>query len=195
LQSKKKKCQKTANSSIRIIAGQWRGRKLGVIDADGLRPTGDRIRETLFNWLLPYTAGSRCLDAFAGTGALGLEALSRGASYVQFAELNSATADQLQSNLSLLKCEQASLFRGNVLNWLHEDRPPERFNVVFFDPPFADDLWQPALQALLCSPHLADEALIYIEAPQHTPPPITTKLHCFREKVSGGVRYGLYKQC
>ena len=163
----KKNSGKNPPSNIRIIAGQWRGRKLEVLNEPGLRPTGDRLRETLFNWLAPYVRGARCLDAFAGTGSLGLETLSRGASAVQFIEYNAKTAAKLQDNLALLKCSSGDVIHTNALNWLTQtDRGP--FDIVFIDPPFTENLWQDTLNALADSTCLSDNCLIYVETPQNT---------------------------
>lgn len=120
----RKNNQKNAGSSIRIIAGDWRGRKLPVAEVDGLRPTGDRVRETLFNWLQLDIRDARCLDLFAGTGALGLEALSRGASEVVFTELDTKAQQQLQANLTTLQPHGGVLKRMAALDLLKQPPPP-----------------------------------------------------------------------
>lgn len=188
--SRNKKTQKNANSTIRIIGGEWRGRKLNVPQAEGLRPTGDRVKETLFNWLMPTLPGSYCLDLFAGTGALGLEALSRGAKQVQFAELNAAAANQLRANLSMLHCDRAQVYTGDSLNLLLQ-LPAQAFDVVFLDPPFSAALWDKALASLQSGGWLHNNSLVYIESPKQTPPSLSN-WQCHREKIAGDVRYGLY---
>lgn len=156
-------------SSVRIIGGEWRRRTLPVGEAPGLRPTGDRIRETLFNWLMPHIHGATCLDLFAGTGALGIEALSRGAKFVQFAENNRTTATQLQQNLSLLKAESLryTVLLGDGRQCLTASNK-QAYNIVFLDPPFDHDLWQEYAQLLQDSGALAQEALIYVETAAET---------------------------
>jgi len=152
------------SNSIRIIAGNWRGRRLPVLDADGLRPTTDRVRETLFNWLMHDIAGASCLDLFAGSGALGLESLSRGADYVQFFESNRTAADNIQACLEQLGCatDMAKVVNQNALAALTV-RPQRQFNVVFLDPPFEAEYLQDAVRLLDANDWLEDDALIYIE--------------------------------
>ena len=123
---------------IRIIGGQWRGRKLPVPDSAGLRPTTDRVRETLFNWLAPVLPEARCLDCFAGSGALGLEALSRYAGSATLLELERPVAQQLTKNLQTLRASNGTVIQTNTLNWLAQ--PGEPFDVVFIDPPFRQGL-------------------------------------------------------
>lgn len=190
MQPRIKKTQKNANSTIRIIGGEWRGRKLNVPHADGLRPTGDRIRETLFNWLMPRVSGSYCLDLFAGTGALGLEALSRGAEQVQFAEMNTTAANQLRDNLNILQCNRAQVYAGNGLSLLQQT-PAHAYDLVFLDPPFSAMIWDKALLSLQSSGWLHSDSLVYIESPKQAPPSLSG-WQCHREKTAGEVRYGLY---
>lgn len=182
----------TSRSKVRIIGGQWRGRKLPVAQVDGLRPTGDRIRETLFNWLQGEIRDAHCLDMYAGTGALGLEALSRGASNVQFLEQNALAAKQLADNILLLNAQQACLARADALEWLKQTRNTP-FRIVFIDPPFSENLWNKSIEALSNSQCLACNALIYIETPINTD--ISTPLHwqIQKQKTSGKVTYRLYQ--
>lgn len=118
---------------IRIIAGQWRGRKLPVLDKEGLRPTTDRIKETVFNWLMPYILDSRCLDCFAGSGSLGIEALSRQAKYVQFFELDKQVAKQLEANLIRLQTQSGKVQQGDSLQYLKEGNQDAPYELVFLD--------------------------------------------------------------
>ncbi len=179
---------------LRIIGGQWRGRKLSFPAVEGLRPTGDRVRETLFNWLQPIVPGAHCLDMYAGSGALGLEALSRGAKHVQFVELERRAAQQLESHLDLLQARPlANVYNGKSVEWLTQQQTPAvPFDLVFMDPPFQEDLWSSSIAALDAGYWLADGAFVYIETPvQHllaVPP--HWELH--REKRSGNVRFALY---
>ena len=156
-----KAARKGAGNTLRIIGGQWRGRKLRFADGEGLRPTTDRVRETLFNWLQPVIGGARCLDLFSGSGALGLEALSRGAGEVAFIERNPTAVKALRENLALLGAANAEVHQGDALIWLRGKAHP--FDVVFLDPPFRQDLLAPALKLLAEGGWLADHARIYIE--------------------------------
>ena len=148
-------------NQLRIIAGQWRGRKLRFADGEGLRPTTDRIRETLFNWLQGIIEGARCLDLYAGSGALGLEALSRGAAEVMFWEKNPQAVRALRENLNLLKASQAELVQTDSLHALRGQA--RAFDLVFVDPPFGRALLQPSLELLASGGWLAAGAHIYIE--------------------------------
>jgi len=186
---------KTASAAgkqqLRIIGGQWRGRQLTFTSAEGLRPTGDRIRETLFNWLMPDLPGAHCLDAFSGSGALGLEALSRGAKSAVLIEMNKTAAHQIRENLSLLGCEQAKVERSSSLLWLAR-QPVEPFDVVFLDPPFQQDLWAEAIDLLERREWLNEGAAIYIETPKHLILEIPLSWNLHREKHAGDVSYRLY---
>ena len=148
---------------VRIIGGQWRRTKLPVALKPGLRPTPDRVRETLFNWLGQSLVGWRCADVFAGTGALGLEAASRGAAQVQLCEQDSALAAQLQAHLSRLQASHASVFKGDGLSWLKQQSAGS-LDVVFLDPPFDSPLFEPALMAAVHA--VAAHGWVYLEAPK-----------------------------
>jgi 16S rRNA (guanine966-N2)-methyltransferase len=179
-------------NQLRIIGGQWRGRKLVFPDVAGLRPTGDRIRETLFNWLAPDIQGARCLDLFAGSGALGLEALSRGAGYSLLVERDHLAAASLQQHLQLLKAEQGQLLQTDSLKYLAGKNPGEAFDIVFIDPPFGLNLWQPVIDALEAGNWLAAEACIYLEAPRDQTIAAPNSWHLHRDKHAGQVSYRLY---
>jgi 16S rRNA (guanine966-N2)-methyltransferase len=146
---------------VRIIGGQWKRTKLPVRDKPGLRPTPDRVRETLFNWLGHDLAGWRCIDAFAGTGALGFEAASRGATQVLIVEQDPELLDLLRATKSKLQADAVEVRRGNGLSALAS--APRGFDAVFLDPPFDADLWDKALRAAEAA--LADDGVIYLEAP------------------------------
>jgi 16S rRNA (guanine(966)-N(2))-methyltransferase RsmD len=148
---------------VRIIGGQWRRTKLPVALKPGLRPTPDRVRETLFNWLGQSLVGWRCADVFAGTGALGLEAASRGAAKVQLCEQDSALATQLQAHLTRLQASHASVLKGDGLSWLKQQTAGS-LDVVFLDPPFESHLFEPALMAAVQA--VAADGWVYLEAPK-----------------------------
>jgi len=160
--TKKRKPQRKNNVSntLRIIGGDWRSRKLTFVDAVGLRPTPDRIRETLFNWLQGKVHGSRCLDLFAGSGALGLEALSRGASEVVFVEKNKNVATQLKHNLEILSAN-ADVHQCDALLYLNQ--PTQAFDIIFLDPPYRQELLQKALEQINQQKLLHKHSLIYLE--------------------------------
>lgn len=170
---------------IRIIGGKWRGRKLPVLDVPLLRPTPDRVRETLFNWLQPVIDGSRCLDLFAGTGALGLEALSRGADSVVLVEQDMQLARQLEKNIQLLQADAAQLVTGDALQWLQSNR--DSFDIVFLDPPFRQDLVFETCRRLIDSGAITAGSLVYIESEPSLPLP--EGLAVAKEGKAGKVRF------
>ncbi len=178
-------------NQIRIIGGQHRGRKITFPDQTGLRPTGDRLRETLFNWLQPLIPGARCLDLFAGSGVLGFEAASRGAVSVVMVEKAKPVARCLADAIKLLELDQVTLQQADALTWL--DRPPQPFDVVFLDPPFADKLLEPICKKLQQG-WLADEARLYIEIDaKDNLPLLPDNWLPLKEKKAGQVRYFLYR--
>ncbi|WP_237386987.1 16S rRNA (guanine(966)-N(2))-methyltransferase [Xenorhabdus sp. Sc-CR9] len=186
-----KKPQRASLGQIRIIGGKWRGRKLPVPDSDGLRPTTDRVRETLFNWLMPIIQEARCLDCFSGSGALGFEALSRYAKHATLIEYDRHVATQLSSNLALLNAENAEVVQDNALQYLSKAGAP--FDVVFLDPPFRKGMLTETIRLLESNGWLAAESWIYVEAESEsaaTEVPATWQLH--KEKISGQVAYRLY---
>lgn len=157
------KARKSSNR-LRIIGGQWRSRQLSFVEAPGLRPTPDRIRETLFNWLQGDVASARCLDLFAGSGAIAFEALSRHAAEVVLVEMHPKAARQLRDNLQLL--ENGDVSRGEVvnadaLNFLKRDSKP--FDLIFLDPPYRKGLLPQVLDLIIGSRLLTERGLIYLE--------------------------------
>ena len=177
---------------LRIVAGSLRGSRLAVPDRPGLRPTSDRVRETLFNWLMPVIGGARCLDLYAGTGALGIEAISRGASACTFVESDRTLARDLAANLARLKVETARVIEADALATLAGRAEP--FDIVFLDPPFGGDLWDASAERLETRGWLAPNAWIYVESPADAAlalPPTWT-LH--REGQAGTVRFALYRR-
>ena len=186
-----KKPNRAAAGQIRIIGGQWRGRKLPVPDSPGLRPTTDRVRETLFNWLAPSMVDARCLDCFAGSGALGLEALSRFAASATLLEMDRSVSQQLQQNLASLKATHANVVNTNALAFLAQAGTPH--DVVFVDPPFRKGLLEETLTLLENNGWLANDALIYVESEvENGLPPVPAHWDLHREKVAGQVAYRLY---
>lgn len=155
---------------VRVIAGLWRGRKLPVLNAEGLRPTTDRVKETLFNWLMNDIAYSRCLDCFAGSGALGIEALSRQAQAVVFLEKFATAANQLKKNLQALKSENGTVINTDTLQYLAQKNSGEPFDIVFIDPPFHQGFVPQVLHLLAENHWLAENAILYVETEKNHPP-------------------------
>jgi 16S rRNA (guanine966-N2)-methyltransferase len=147
---------------IRIIGGEYRGRRIRVPERADLRPTPDRVRETLFNWLGQTLEGKHCLDLFAGSGALGFEAASRGAARVVMVENDRQVFAALKDSLALIAAKQVELVLGDALDYLA--RTTERFDVVFLDPPFRQNALPAALERL--PQRLAPGARVYVEAPE-----------------------------
>lgn len=176
-------------NSLRIIGGEWRSRQIAFDDAPGLRPTPSRVRETLFNWLQADVGNSRCLDLFAGSGALGFEAASRGARHVVQVESNAQTCRQLRANVEQLKAAQIQVVHADAKSFLAASE--EAFDLVFLDPPFNQD-WMPQICFLLDGPHLAPNAKIYVEVERsfdwdRMPP----HWRLLKQKTAGDVSFGL----
>lgn len=183
--------KKNRPGQLRIVAGIWRSRLLQVANVPGLRPTSVRIRETLFNWLLPTINGSVCLDLFAGTGALGLEALSRGASRVVFVETSATAVGVLRSNIDVLETPLAQLVNTDARTFL-QSATPEQFDIVFLDPPFAADLLDELCRLLTLHGWLAKDARIYIEMDKRkSEVALPAGWRILMDKVAGNVRYML----
>lgn len=185
---------KPRSSQLRIIAGEWRSRRFSFTEQPGLRPTPDRVRETLFNWVSAEIEGARCLDLFAGSGALTLEALSRGASYALACDLNQDAVQTLRGHLNTLECRRGDVRQQNALTLL-ATAPEAPFDLVFIDPPFHQQLLEPACAAAEANGWLAPGALIYTEsetAPAQLPSPANWRLH--REKKAGQVWYSLWRR-
>ena len=179
----KKMQVQNAKGEVRIIAGLWRGRKLPVLNAEGLRPTGDRVKETLFNWLMPYIVDSHCLDCFAGSGSLGFEALSRQAKQVTFLELDKTVANQLKKNLQTLKTttEQAQVINQNSLEFLKQAQNQPH-------------LAEQAIALLEEKNWLLPHALIYVETEKDKPLSAPDNWQLLKEKTTGMVSYHLYQK-
>tara|TARA_R110000737_G_scaffold8048_4_gene23512 strand:+ start:415 stop:1005 length:591 start_codon:yes stop_codon:yes gene_type:complete len=188
---KKQSEKNSPKGQIRIIAGQYRGRKLPVLMAEGLRPTTDRVKETVFNWLMPYIQDANCLDCFAGSGGLGFEATSRGASSVTLIELNKSAAQQLKDNKALLNADNITVVQQNALDFLQHNQ--QRYSLVFIDPPFRKGLAQQTAM-LLSEKGLTEDALIYVEMEtDHNEQTMPDHWQLLKEKVAGQVVYRLYQ--
>ncbi|PXF64372.1 16S rRNA (guanine(966)-N(2))-methyltransferase RsmD [Kangiella spongicola] len=188
-----RRSNKSNNKSgqFRIIGGLWKGRKLKFFEVEGLRPSLDRIRETLFNWLQTDIRGARCLDLFAGSGAIGIEALSRGAASVDFVELNKKAARQLESNIGLLQADDGNLHHQDAKQFLSQEHQP--YDVVFLDPPFHKGLAQEIVGQLAQTNLLAEGALVYLEIEQNLEIDIPDNWELLKDKKAGQLQYRLYR--
>ena len=176
--------------TLRIIGGNWRGRKITFPKHDGLRPTGDRIRETLFNWLMNDIRGADCLDLFAGSGVLSIEALSRGASHVTLIESNMAASSGISQNLALLDARANSFdnIKSNAMEWLHTC--DTSFDLIFIDPPFASTALPNVLE-LLGNRQIARK-FVYLETPvEINTSDLPDQWKIYRQEHSGSVHYSL----
>lgn len=188
---KKQSDKNTKKGHIRIIAGLHRGRKLPVLMAEGLRPTTDRVKETVFNWLMPYIQDTDCLDCFAGSGGLGFEALSRGAASATLIELDKAAAKQLLENKALLKANNLIIKQQNAIDFLQNNQ--QRYSLVFIDPPFRKGLAERTAN-LLAENGLTQNALIYVEMESDNNTQVMpSNWQLLKEKVAGQVVYRLYQ--
>ncbi len=193
-QSKKQK-KSSAASSLRIIGGKWRSRLLPVADLPGLRPTTSRVRETLFNWLQNDVPGARCLDCFAGSGALGFEAASRGAASVLMFETQHQAARILNDNIQALQADQVQLRQSDVLSGLNSAAKTETFDVVFIDPPFASDYLLKTCELLETQQWLSEHACIYLEMNRKQDlPELPENWNLVKQKKAGQVSYYLLRR-
>ena len=177
---------------IRIIAGQWRGSKLNFAKVKAIRPTPDRVRETLFNWLAPDIQNAECLDLFSGSGALAFESLSRGALSVVMCDSNSVIIKTLKDNVKRLNADNAKILQCDALDFLKNNT--NEFDIVFLDPPFDSNLLEQSVEILKDNNFLKPNAFIYIEADSNKELPILPQqweLH--RNKKAGDVAYYLFK--
>ena len=181
---------KTPFGQVRIIAGDWRGSKIPVQSFPGLRPTSDRVRETLFNWLQSQIGGKRVLDCFAGTGALGFEAASRGAAEVMLLEKVPALANSLRETAMRLKAANIKIETSDSFSWLRQPAS-KRFDLVFIDPPFGTEYAQQILP--LISPWLADSAWVYVETGRSTIIEVPSTYQLYREGSTREVWYRLFQ--
>lgn len=179
------------NQSIRIIGGQYRGKKLTFPAIEGLRPTPDRVRETLFNWLMSSIHDARCLDAFAGSGGLGFEAFSRGASKVVLVEQAPLAYKNLQKIALSFNSSKLSVISKDA--WVYMQQTKEQFDLIFLDPPFTQNHLPDCITILESTPLLAPNGLLYIESPVEIV--LNTEIwEQVRLKKAGQVVYGLYRK-
>ena len=177
------------NQTVRIIAGHFRSRKIHFPDIEGLRPTPDRVKETLFNWLQTSILGATCLDLFAGSGALGFDAASRGAADVVMVDSSKQVVTQLQKTIQELKLENVEVFCAAFPNI----QLTTKFDIVFLDPPFHQNLVQQALDYLVTHSVLKKAALIYIETEKTIIPTLPKEFELLKESTAGDVRFQLLK--
>jgi 16S rRNA (guanine966-N2)-methyltransferase len=178
---------------VRIIGGNWRGRKLTIPDVPGVRPTPDRVRETLFNWLAPILPGARCLDLFAGSGALGFEALSRGAAFVMMVDQSLAVVKALQAQLKIFGAANADIVQAKIpQNW---PIATKSFDIVFLDPPYSENLLLPTCRGLEEKKLLAVDAMVYLESRDpSTEEDLPAGWRVMKSKKAGQVGYYLVKK-
>lgn len=184
----------SGSGTLRIVGGEFRGRRLKILPHGQLRPTSDRIRETLFNWLAADVKGARCLDLFAGSGALGFEALSRGATWITFIEQHAKLSMQLRSSCRSLACiDRAEVLSQDAIRWLKHTVINQPYDIVFIDPPFSQSLWASTLEALKASACLHQKSLIYLEAPKRWILPTAFPWQIIKQRTAGEVGYYLLK--
>lgn len=176
---------------IRIIGGHYRGKKMTFPESEGLRPTPDRVRETVFNWLMHDIRHARCLDAFAGSGAMGLEAFSRGAGEVFFIEQNRTVFSNLKSVIATFNSPTLKLIQANAIDFIRETKTS--FDIIFLDPPFQSNLLTSALQAILASAILNPGGVVYVESAQDISNDLP-EWEILKYKKAGQVFYGLLRQ-
>lgn len=175
---------------LRIISGKWRRRRLQIPLVPGIRPTPDRVRETLFNWLGARVEGAVCLDLFAGSGSLGFEAASRGAAKVTMVEIDAAVVLHLRDQARRLGAAGVDVVQADALRWVRST--PDQFDIVFLDPPFTSVLLERSCRSLAASGCLAPEALLYVECESSPgPPPLPEGFETVRVRRAGRVRYHL----
>jgi 16S rRNA (guanine966-N2)-methyltransferase len=188
-----KTVSQSASGSVRIIGGKWRSRKLRFVSVDGLRPTGSRIRETLFNWLAPSIEGARCLDLFAGSGALCFEVLSRGADCCVAIEANSQAASELRHNQAQLAAGNLEIVTGNCQGFLERGNTTKPYDIIFLDPPFDMQIHKQVSKLLLSGHWLTSRAQIYCEFPATEAQDLPLSWRLVKDKIAGNVRYCLFE--
>jgi 16S rRNA (guanine966-N2)-methyltransferase len=187
---------------VRIIGGEWRSRQLRFLASPYIKPTPDRVRETLFNWLSPIIEGTYCLDLFAGSGALGFEALSRGATWVGFIESSYKTFHTLCQQIRTFKVSERShvyhqsYHQTTQLQLIDKIPPGKLIDLIFLDPPFRKGLLEVSLQWLITQSFLSPEAYVYIECEHHSPLPeaFQSTFHLYKQKKAGQVYYSLWRR-
>ena len=183
--------KKSRPGRLRIVAGKWRSRLLDIAEVPGLRPTSERVRETLFNWLAPAIEGARCLDLFAGTGALGFEALSRGATSVVFVDNSRRAIKAIEKSTKILDAAGAFVHQGDAEDYVRTAAPAS-FDIIFLDPPFADDRLEEICRRIDECGILAKGGRIYLEQDRMMPEtPLPERWRVTRNRTAGNVRYML----
>ena len=191
-QNKQKNLSK-APQKVRVIGGQWRGSLLPVAEADGLRPTANRVRETLFNWLQFDIHGRSCLDLFSGSGALGIEAASRGASKVTLVEKEAMIANSLRQQVSTLAATQTEVIQADALSFIKTCE--QQYDLIFLDPPFQHFALNEVLDAVLAAGIINSDGMIYLEAERNgLPESLAQPWQWWRQAKAGQVEYGLIQQ-
>jgi len=182
------------SNQLRIIGGEWRGRKLRFPDAPNLRPTPDRVRETVFNWLAPIIHGARCLDLFAGSGALGLEALSRGAAFTTFVDNHKKVTQALENHIELLSAnDKAEVLQMDGVKFLNTEA--KVYDVVFLDPPYQLNFMEKVVPLLEENNCLSDNAMLYLEIEKRQSlPELPENWKMLKEKTAGEVSYFLFQR-
>ena len=189
----KQKNLSNAPQKVRVIGGQWRGRLLPVAEADGLRPTANRVRETLFNWLQFDIHGRSCLDLFSGSGALGIEAASRGASKVTLVEKEAMIANSLRQQVSTLAATQTEVIQADALSFIKTCE--QQYDLIFLDPPFQHFALNEVLDAVLAAGIINSDGMIYLEAERNgLPESLAQPWQWWRQAKAGQVEYGLIQQ-
>lgn len=181
-----------APGEVRIIGGVWRSRRLSFPASAGLRPTPDRVRETLFNWLTPALPGACCLDLFAGTGAFGFESVSRGAARAVLVEKQIEVIAALRENNARLKTKVVEIVHADALQWLRS--PGQAFDIIFLDPPYASGLLGPCIELLEAEPWIKPQGLVYLETAKGEAPPLPANWQLLRSKTAGQVGYHLARK-
>ena len=181
---------KSAPQFVKIIAGQWRGTKLPVLHKEGVRPTSNRVRETLFNWLQASIEGSHCLDVFAGSGALGFEAISRGASTAELIDNDPEIIKLLSEQAQRLHADNINIMRVDGVQYIEQTK--HQYDCIFIDPPFSKFNYEEILEKISNSQIVKENALIYVEAPiGELPKKIPASWQWKRQSKAGDVEYGL----
>ncbi|ESP95234.1 MULTISPECIES: 16S rRNA (guanine(966)-N(2))-methyltransferase RsmD [Pseudoalteromonas] len=191
---KKRKPQTRTDGHIRIISGKFKGRKLPVKDVEGLRPTTDRVKETVFNWLMADTRDADVLDCFAGSGSLGLESLSRFANHATFIELDKTAAAQIKQNIQTLALDNAQVINGSALDYLSNNSQQRNFDIVYLDPPFRKNLVSPCCELLESAGWLNNDSLIYVEFEKEAQPDFPANWQLLKEKKAGQVNCMLFRR-
>ncbi len=182
---------KPYSGSLHIIGGRWRGQKLRPADSEGLRPTPGRVRETLFNWLRPYITGSRCLDLFAGSGALGFEAMSEGAAQLTMVDINAKVVSSLRQSRQLLQADHCQIKHSAATTFLKSNT--DEFDIIFLDPPYHANIWTETAHQLVDTHTLSHHARIYIECPARSGlPSLPDTWQLIRDNKAGNIRYSLF---